>query len=127
MPNRARSSGGKAVMSRPMYSTVPLVGWRSPATQLNRVDLPAPLGPMRPNTSPSSTSRLTSERAARPAKDLDRSRTRSNTLDLPPALLPPARDLAPKADQARGFVCGDQHDDGTVDHIAHAGARAAQQ
>src|SRR5262249_45359804 len=31
------------------------VGWRSPVRQLKNVDLPAPLGPMSPSTSPSLT------------------------------------------------------------------------
>src|SRR5688572_28921480 len=45
--------------------------------QLNAVVLPAPLGPMRPTISYSLTSRLTSWRACRPPKRIDRSRTSS--------------------------------------------------
>ena len=39
----------------PSKYTVPEVGGRSPVRQLKKVDLPAPLGPIRPSISPSST------------------------------------------------------------------------
>src|SRR5215831_8326096 len=55
MPRRARCSGVSRVTFRPSKCTVPEVGWRSPVRQLKNVDLPAPLGPMSPSTSPSLT------------------------------------------------------------------------
>lgn len=45
-------------MSSPSKKIWPDVGAKAPATILNRVVLPAPLGPMRPVTDPASTSRL---------------------------------------------------------------------
>src|SRR3954468_8884748 len=54
-PSRARSSGGFFETSRPAKETVPEVSGRSPVRQLKKVDLPAPLGPIRPRMSPSST------------------------------------------------------------------------
>src|SRR5262249_17994191 len=55
IPRRARSSGVSRVTSRPAKRTRPEVGRRSPVRQLKNVDLPAPLGPMSPSTSPSLT------------------------------------------------------------------------
>ena len=54
-PSRARASGGRRVTSVPLKVTVPEVTGRSPVRQLKKVDLPAPLGPIRPRMSPSST------------------------------------------------------------------------
>src|ERR1700704_2696932 len=54
-PSRARDSGGKRVTSLPANATLPDVTGRSPVRQLKKVDLPAPLGPIRPRISPSST------------------------------------------------------------------------
>src|ERR671936_455220 len=54
-PSRARASGGRGVTSAPVKCTVPAVAGRSPVRQLKKVDLPAPLGPIRPRMSPSST------------------------------------------------------------------------
>src|SRR6476659_9409332 len=41
-------------MSWPSNSTLPEVDRRSPVRQLNKVDLPAPFGPIRPRMSPCS-------------------------------------------------------------------------
>src|SRR6202040_726038 len=54
-PSRARASGGKRVTSVPLKVPVPDVPGRSPVRQLKKFDLPAPLGPIRPRMSPSST------------------------------------------------------------------------
>src|SRR5882762_10330347 len=54
-PSAARASGGRCVTSAPANVTVPEVTGRSPVRQLKKVDLPAPLGPIRPRMSPSST------------------------------------------------------------------------
>src|SRR4051812_24273613 len=54
-PSRARSSGGFLLTSVPANETEPEVSGRSPVRQLKKVDLPAPLGPIRPRMSPSST------------------------------------------------------------------------
>ena len=55
----AISSGGVWVMSRPSKTTAPLLACTSPEMALSRVDLPAPLVPMRATISPSSTSMFT--------------------------------------------------------------------
>src|ERR1035441_8006518 len=51
-PARQRCSGGNPVMSRPSSRMRPRSGRRMPVTRLNRVDLPAPFGPMMPSASP---------------------------------------------------------------------------
>ncbi len=68
MPSRARWCGLIVVMSLPSSTTVPPVGGCRPVMTLNRVVLPAPLGPMRPVTSFSGTSMVTAARAWRPPK-----------------------------------------------------------
>src|ERR1700722_8947957 len=51
-PARQRCSGGKVVMSRPFSTMRPRSGRSMPVMRLNRVDLPAPFGPMMPSASP---------------------------------------------------------------------------
>ena len=60
MPSREISSGEWPVMSRPVNSTRPRAGATSPITLLSVEDLPAPLRPRRPTTSPALTSSETS-------------------------------------------------------------------
>ena len=62
---------------RPSRSTRPAVGACRPHTTLNRVVLPAPLGPMSPVIVPASAARSTSRRAARPPKLTPTRRTSS--------------------------------------------------
>ena len=52
MPSLRALLRRERVTSRPSKCTVPEVGIRSPVRQLKNVDLPAPLGPIRPSTSP---------------------------------------------------------------------------
>ena len=59
MPSRERACGGIAVMSAPSNSMRPLLGATSPVIRLNKVVLPAPLGPITASASPPSTARLT--------------------------------------------------------------------
>src|SRR5215510_13208213 len=66
MPWRARSWLEKSVTSRPPSSTWPRVGGNAPATMLNSVLLPAPLGPTRPTSSPSPTVKVTWSSAVSP-------------------------------------------------------------
>src|SRR5437763_14931421 len=89
--------------------------------QLKPVVFPAPLGPMRPTISNSSTLRLTSERACRPPKRIDSStasRTGIDTLGARPgreiqlealALQPPADR---RGDGAQTVGLEDQGEDG---------------
>src|SRR5580692_5228103 len=58
-------------MSLPSSVTVPLVGCKCPVIRLNRVDLPAPLGPITAAICCVSTRRLTSVTARKPAKDFE--------------------------------------------------------
>jgi hypothetical protein len=51
-PMAARASRGRSSMSRPQILTVPEVLLHRPDRMLMKVDLPAPLGPSRPNTDP---------------------------------------------------------------------------
>src|SRR5262245_28269087 len=63
MPLSRASQGCANAVGRPSTSSVPAVGGKFPATILTSVDLPAPLSPMRPTTSPAETVRQTSSRA----------------------------------------------------------------
>ena len=54
MPRRDRACGGIDVMSEPSNSIRPVVGAASPVIRLNRVVLPAPLGPITASASPPS-------------------------------------------------------------------------
>src|SRR6516225_10881422 len=57
MPARACASGDARVRSLPSKTIRPPLGMVSPARQLKKVDLPAPLGPISPMISPSLTVR----------------------------------------------------------------------
>src|SRR3954453_19482995 len=98
---RQASCGCTPVMSRPSSSTWPLSGCRWPVIRLNRVDLPAPLGPITAAICRASTRSDTSETATKPAKDL-----RSTAISsIAPAPEPPdgavdgAEDAARKQEQ----------------------------
>ncbi len=65
-PSRARRYTGSRVMSCPLNSTRPASGRSSPSRQLKNVVFPAPLGPMSPTDSPSSTVIETSSSAVMP-------------------------------------------------------------
>ena len=54
-------------MSWPQMLAVPLVGVMKPAIMRIVVDLPAPLGPRKPRTSPGSTEKVRSSTASRPS------------------------------------------------------------
>ena len=61
----------------PSSTISPSSPWWTPEMHLMSVDLPAPLSPTRPTTSPARTSRLTPLTAVRPPKRLTRSPTAS--------------------------------------------------
>ena len=50
MPSRLIASGGSPPICCPLNRTRPAVGVWSPETTLNKVDLPAPLGPITEKT-----------------------------------------------------------------------------
>src|SRR5688572_30817359 len=82
MPSDARCSGAMRVTSCPSKRIVPAVGARSPVRQLKKVDLPAPFGPMRPNTSPALTVIETSSTALKAPKAMVTLRASSSTVHL---------------------------------------------
>src|SRR5262249_30645126 len=77
MPRRQRSWGAMPVTSRPLNTTVPVSGRRWPVMRLNRVVLPAPLGPMIAPIDPPATRKVTPPTAWNPSKLFRRSLTSS--------------------------------------------------
>src|SRR5438874_4112031 len=71
-PMRQASCGCTPVMSRSSSSTCPLSGRRCPVIRLNRVDLPAPFGPITAAICRASTRNDTSDTATKPENDLRR-------------------------------------------------------
>jgi len=61
MPTRL--CAGRSLMASPWNSTWPDWGLSRPASVLSKVDLPPPLAPMNANVCPSSTEKLTENRA----------------------------------------------------------------
>src|ERR1051325_2083391 len=68
MPRWQMRGAESPVTLSPAKLTVPWRGARMPVIRLNRVDLPAPFGPMTARTSPSSTRIDTRSTAIRPPK-----------------------------------------------------------
>src|SRR2546425_7849316 len=68
MPACASGAGGPPPISAPRKRTEPVLGLSAPATRLNTVLLPEPLGPIRPRISPSATSNETLLTAVKPPK-----------------------------------------------------------
>src|SRR3954454_8324770 len=71
-------------MSCPPSATRPWVGGCSPQMTLNNVVLPAPFGPMRPVTWPTSTRRSTSSSARTPPNSTETSATSRTATQDPP-------------------------------------------
>src|SRR5579871_861460 len=122
-PRWARSSGGLPVTSTPAKCTVPEVGGKSPVRQLNRVDLPAPLGPIRPRMSPSSTATEALSTALKAPNALVMSRA---SISMAAYWLGPARPPCEQRQQAGRQEARDDDDDGAVDEESQAGALAAE-
>src|SRR5688572_221996 len=123
MPSLARASGGSRVTSSPSNFTVPEVGTRSPVRQLKKVDLPAPLGPIRPTISPSATDTEAVSTALKAPKAMTMSLASSSiAISACRALL---EERCQQADKARRQEAGDNHDDGAVNDERKAGAAAA--
>src|SRR5215813_10104570 len=70
-PLRATMCGASPDIRSDRKRTSPPVGLRNEAISLNRVDLPAPFGPITERISPSCTAKLTSFTATSPPKRLD--------------------------------------------------------
>src|SRR4029453_1190058 len=118
MPARHRACGGRRVTSRPAKRTAPRSGRRRPISKLSAVVLPAPLGPMTPSASPSSTARLIPPMTTSEQKDLNTPPTASKAgmgspladgLRLPERLQCPSR-----GDVRRRLVTDDDHVEGEV-------------
>src|SRR4051794_35376035 len=117
-PSRARSSGGFLVTSCPAKATVPEVTGRSPVRQLKKVDLPAPLGPIRPRMSPCSTDTDASSTALKAPNALTTFFASISTTHLA---------AVEQRQQAARQEAGDDHDDRAVEHVGQARALAAEQ
>src|SRR4051794_30933231 len=117
-PSRARSSGGFFETSWPAKETMPEVSGRSPVRQLKKVDLPAPLGPIRPRMSPSSTDTEASSTALKAPNALVTFLASISTAHLAA--------FEQREEPARQEA-GDDHDDRTIDHEGDAGTLATQQ
>src|SRR3954466_2933420 len=107
MPRWQTISGWRPSMRSPAKRIVPSSGGNPPATMLNNVVLPAPLGPITAKMAPCGTEKLTSCTARRPLKRLERPVTSSSAGISPlPAL---ARTQTEGARQRRPHAIG-QHD-----------------
>src|ERR1700683_3023747 len=122
IPARACASGDARVKSLPSNKIRPPVGSVSPARQLKKVDLPAPLGPIRPMISPSSTVRSAPPTAQKSPKALETLVASSSMGTLPKAW----RAAQPHFMQATRLEARDQHDDAAVNDEGEAGAAAAE-
>src|SRR6185437_12458432 len=106
----------------------PEVESRSPARQLKKVDLPAPLGPINPRMSPCSSVTDAASTALKLPKALvmsraSRSMRRSfHGRSSAPSLRP---DSVHQRQDAAGLEARDQHDDGAINHEGQARAFAA--
>src|SRR5450830_806671 len=83
--------GGSPAISLPRKWIEPAEGGVRPVTVLNRVVLPAPLAPMRPTISPSSTAKLTPRRTSSPPKFLKTPFSCSSGTAISPSVSPSVR------------------------------------
>src|SRR5471032_2671363 len=125
-PRRARSSGGALVTSTPAKCTVPDVGCVSPVRQLKNVDLPAPLGPIRPSMSPSSTETEASSTALKAPYALVIPRASICMAALRLGGLCRRRLALEQRQQAARQEARDDHDDRAIDDVGDAGTLATE-
>src|SRR5690349_18064452 len=126
MPRRACASAGALVTSLPSNAMRPADGTMSPAMQLKKVDLPAPLGPISPTISPCVTCRSAPATAWKVPKFFETLSALSSIADLR-TLGGERRDEAmPQYQQAAGLEAGDEYDDAAVDDVREARAAAAE-
>src|SRR5207302_6122619 len=105
---------------------------RSPVRQLNRVDLPAPFGPIRPRMSPCSSVTLAASTALKLPKAFVISRASRSIAGSfrhrgLRGLVADGPDPLDQSENAAGLEAGDQHDDGAIDHEGEPRALAAQE
>src|ERR1043166_1052663 len=119
MPSRAWVAALARVTSMSENTMRPVVGGMSPATQLKKVDLPAPFGPIRPTISPSLTSRLAFDSATKLPKLRETSRALSSMAHrdgFTPAQ-PALRHLTPEIEQPARLEPRQDHDDAAVEDV----------
>src|SRR5215467_1384260 len=122
MPARACASADERVTSTPSNSTRPVVGAVSPARQLKKVDLPAPLGPISPMISPSATARS----APRTARKLPNALEPFRALSSMQTHRQEGRDALPPFVHAAGLEPREQHDDAAKQNVSEARTAAAE-
>src|SRR5690242_20608489 len=129
IPSRAWVAALARVTSMSENTIRPAVGGMSPATQLKKVDLPAPFGPISPTISPSLTSRLAFDSATKLPKLRETSRALSSMAhrDVFTPAQPALRHLAPQVEQPARFEPRQDHDDAAVEDVSQPGAAAAEQ
>src|SRR5882757_4501386 len=119
-------------MSWPSSKTWPEVDNKSPVRQLNKVDLPAPLGPIRPRISPcSNVTEALSTALKLPKAFVTLRASRSMGGSLRNDGFRSSAALRPQpinqGENAAGLEARDQHDDRAVNDKRQAGAFAAEQ
>src|SRR5678815_2828909 len=117
MPARHRACGGRLVTSRPAKRTAPRSGRRRPIRRLSAVVLPAPLGPMTPSASPSSTARLSPSMTTSEPKDLKTPSSASKAgmrSPLADGLRLPERLQCPSRRDVRRRLVADDHVEGEL-------------
>src|SRR5262245_37573367 len=122
IPARACASAEERVTSMPSNSTRPVVGTVSPARQLKKVDLPAPLGQIRPMISPSATARS----APRTARKLPNALEMFSALSSMRTPHEPGRHALPPFVHAPGFEAREQDDDAAIEDVGQPRAAAAE-
>src|SRR5215467_9805504 len=127
IPRRARCSGVSRVTSRPAKCTVPEVGWRSPVKQLKNVDLPAPLGPMSPSTSPSLTATEASSTALNAPKAIVSWLASSSMAGLGFGRLARGTHADEQGQQSAWQEASDDDDNRAIDHKSEPRTFAAEQ
>src|SRR3954453_14808046 len=131
-PRWARASGVRLVISCPSSKTLPEVESRSPGNQFNNVDLPAPLGPIRPRMSPCSSVTEALSTALKLPNAFVRSRAsrsmggslRNDGFRRFAALRPQPVD---QGQNAAGLEPRDQDNDRAIDHECQSRTLAAEQ
>src|SRR6195256_3954146 len=131
-PRCARASGVKLVMSWPSNRTLPEVDNRSPVRQLNKVDLPAPFGPIRPRISPcSSVTEAASTALKLPKAFVTLRASRSMGCfrcdRYLRRLASPGPQPVDQCQNAAGLKARDQHDDRAIHDEGETRALAAEQ
>src|SRR5690348_2845010 len=125
MPSRACVAAEALVTSTPSKRMRPSLGRRSPAMQLKKVDLPAPLGPMRPTISPLSTWRSAPATALKLPNALVTFSALSSTAVLA-ASVEARRQAMPQLQEPAWLEARDQHDDCPIYNVGQARAAAAE-